>query len=1488
MQIRFFTLLFLITCVLQVQGQTVIIYADASRPNNSGDGLSWATAKRDFQNAIDAAYVASGTLKQVWVKKGTYQPQPGAIFTMMPNVAMYGGFAGTETLLSQRNYINNTTILSGNGNRVIYCSGPSFTATTILDGFTVTNGTKGGITIDDGGTCVVANCNVIYNSNPSGTGGGISMHLNSSPTIKNCFIMNNTASTDGGGMQIESSCNPTLINCVFTGNVASNGWGGGINSNSSAATVINCTFYANTAPKVGVGNGGAIESQSPSNITIYNSIIWGNNASSNPNLGGTFTVSYSLIQGGYAGTGNINADPFFTNINSPAGPDGIPSTTDDGLKLSNCSPAQNVGKNGLVPSGITTDIAGSVRVQNTIVDLGAYEGGSGIGNKTVYVDVARADNTGDGFSWATAKKDIQAGINLAFADACANRQVWVKAGTYNPTDYPTTGLTNGRDKTIYVKDGILLYGGFAGTEATFNQRNTSTNTTTLSGDIGALNDSTDNCYHVVIVGSNAIIDGFTIKRATANGLGNVNVNGNILERNKGGGVRTMGNNDLVSSNYIFSNYAADGAGIYLKGTSHKIQSNFIGNNNGDYGVGTLAFQGSSTIVNNVYYKNNASTEGGGLYIYQGANTAVVNNTFYGNNTNVNGGGIFIYNSSSVNITNNIFWKNTKSGNANTLSADTYNASSSTFEFRNNLLQLDAINYSYDYTTFGIGEFAGGNIFAQDPLFYDEANIDGNDNFLMTTDDGLKLKGCSPSLNTGNNAYVPAFVSTDITGVARVQASTVDMGAYEGNATFGNKTVFVDALRPDNSGDGFSWATAKKDLQNGIDLSFAYACASKEVWVRQGTYQPVNGNIYFTMQPGVSIYGGFNGNESSITQRNWKTNTTTLSGVGNMVVNFSGNSIMASTVLSGFTITNGYYSGIQMAGNCSPTIENCRFTANNATLGSGGAIRINNCSPVINNCIFDNNTAYQDGGAIDIRNNCNPVITNCVFTGNVATTGWGGGINCITSVNAIISNATFFANAAPKTNIGRGGGLAAYDASTPILNNCIVWGNTAGTANTNFYGPFSVTNSLAEGGYAGIGNLNANPNFVNTADPRGPDGLFATADDGLRLSTCSPAINNGNNSLLPTGTTTDITGSNRVQFTNVDMGAYENTVASANTGGLPIVSITCIATQSSITSYYDICNGLLATINSNGASPIAGITTAKVWIETTQPVQYVKRHYEITPAANAATATGRITLYFTQAEFNAFNNQIPAPALLLPTSPTDAAGIANIRVEKRPGTSSDGTGLPNTYSGTPVTIDPDDNSIMWNAPASRWEINFDVSGFSGFFVKTQASVLPLQWLSFNAQLNNSSRAQLQWQVIEKSITRYEIEKSIDAGSFSKIGQLNSKGDGSNVYLFTEQTSLDGTAFYRIKQNGRDGSTSYSTVVKLSNRTRATQVTPTIFNTGFLVTTYTAQTAILADMSGRLIKTFTLNAGYNHISAENLPAGMYIIKTSQGEAIRIEKQ
>ena len=270
------------------------------------------------------------------------------------------------------------------------------------------------------------------------------------------------------------------------------------------------------------------------------------------------------------------------------------------------------------------------------------------------------------------------------------------------------------------------------------------------------------------------------------------------------------------------------------------------------------------------------------------------------------------------------------------------------------------------------------------------------------------------------------------------------------------------------------------------------------------------------------------------------------------------------------------------------------------------------------------------------------------------------------------------------------------------------------------------------------------------------------------------------------------------------------------------------------SYYDEGCVILPApaIAAQGDNPVSGNINNKMWVESPQPAEYAERHYEITPDNNPNTATGRVTLYFTNLDFKNFNSQVPAPAFLLPDA-DDLTAIdvrkANLLIEKRGGSSNDGTGLPDTYPGSTVTINPADEDIVWNDTEGYWQVSFDVTGFSGFFVKTTANALPVTIVSFAATAQ-SDKVVLQWSTATEINSReFKIQRSIDGTNFETIGYMAAAGN-SNVlrnYVFNDiqgaglkgqvlyyrivETDLDGKEFYSVTRNVKIGGSGNSLVL-----------------------------------------------------------------------------
>ncbi len=329
-------------------GNILYVNDDAMGANN---GSSWNDAFNNLQDAL-AFLNTCPTITQIWVAAGTYKPTTGTdrsiSFSMKNGVAIYGGFAGTETQLSQRDWAVNVTTLSGdignlndnsdNSYRIIFNSGLDNSA--VLDGFYIQNA---------------------YNPNSSnGNQGGGMRNNNSSPKITNCLFHNNHINSTGGGVY-NSNSSPSFSNCIFMENAAL--FGGAVGSNGGSPSFTNCTIVNNS----GVYTSGAVVSESNATNVLKNCIIWGNTApAQNPieNYFGNTTVTYSIVQGSYPGTGNINADPLFAN---PANGD---------FTLQPASPALDAGDDTANTTAL--DLAGNPRMFDAIpggslIDLGAYE-----------------------------------------------------------------------------------------------------------------------------------------------------------------------------------------------------------------------------------------------------------------------------------------------------------------------------------------------------------------------------------------------------------------------------------------------------------------------------------------------------------------------------------------------------------------------------------------------------------------------------------------------------------------------------------------------------------------------------------------------------------------------------------------------------------------------------------------------------------------------------------------------------------------------------------------------------------------------------------------------------------------------------------------------------------------------------------------------------------------------------------------------------------
>ncbi|GGA90696.1 right-handed parallel beta-helix repeat-containing protein [Puia dinghuensis] len=387
----------IVTLLMSVRAAATTWYV---KPGGTGTGSgSWANAAASTQLATIIAGAASGD--QVWVVGSgsgtTYYPTTGTSrtisFVLKSGVAVYGGFAGTETLLSQRNAATNITILSGDigivGNstdntyNVVVSTGN--TAGTILDGFTIENGnangagqnsTGGGI-YNSGTTVTYSNC-IITNNVATSTGGGV-YNTSSTATFTNCTFSHNSTSSDGGGVYIYNSGTYLFTSCAFDTCTAT-GNGGGIALNSLSNVPFHyCNFVGNSASATAVDNGGGG--------------FYASSGSGDTLIGCTFSKNSSVSYGGgFLSNGQssfVMRNTTFSQNNASVFGGGFACASGNTFIVTNTHLSNNVAPSG----GGMYIVGGSPSLAYDTLSNNTATASSGNGGGGLYEDVSGANPT---------------------------------------------------------------------------------------------------------------------------------------------------------------------------------------------------------------------------------------------------------------------------------------------------------------------------------------------------------------------------------------------------------------------------------------------------------------------------------------------------------------------------------------------------------------------------------------------------------------------------------------------------------------------------------------------------------------------------------------------------------------------------------------------------------------------------------------------------------------------------------------------------------------------------------------------------------------------------------------------------------------------------------------------------------------------------------------------------------------------------------------
>ncbi|MEN6308004.1 MAG: chitobiase/beta-hexosaminidase C-terminal domain-containing protein, partial [Anaerohalosphaeraceae bacterium] len=405
---------------------------------------------------------------------------------------------------------------------------------------------------------------------------------------------------------------------------------------------------------------------------------------------------------------------------------------------------------------------------------------------------------------------------------------------------------------------------------------------------------------------------------------------------------------------------------------------------------------------------------------------------------------------------------------------------------------------------------------------------------------------------------------------------------------GSKVIYVNASAT-GANTGESWVDAYTSLQMALDMS----AGGTEIWVAAGTYKPTKvvggtGERFksFQLKNEVSLYGGFNGTEVSLNQRNWTVNKSILSGDLNRNDNdnlspseptrqdncyhvfnhLSGTELNASAVLDGFTVSGGngtgsyYYGGGMYNDHCSPTITHCTFQSNSsagATFGGGAILNYNKSNPMIDHCVFTRNYSSVGGGIYN-SSGSNPKILNCTFHGNSASDG-GGIYN--NSSNSTIADTFFIGNVASA-----GGGM--YNRSfNSTVTNCIFADNVASSGGGMFNNSSSIKiiNSIFSGNSSEKGGAIYNGSYSPVITSCTIFGNSSTNAGGAMYNySASPVITN---SIL--WGNTSLTGAQIYQYSNASAVSYCNVQGGwTGTGNINLYPLFVDAANGDLRLQYD--------------------------------------------------------------------------------------------------------------------------------------------------------------------------------------------------------------------------------------------------------------------------------------------------------------------------------
>ncbi|MEM9998953.1 MAG: hypothetical protein AAF809_14720, partial [Bacteroidota bacterium] len=710
----------------------------------------------------------------------------------------------------------------------------------------------------------------------------------------------------------------------------------------------------------------------------------------------------------------------------------------------------------------------------------------GTTSRTLFVD-ADAAGAETGSSWADAFTDLQATLSLARSAPDEVDSIWVAAGTYLPA--PTN-----RSASFELRDGLVLVGGFAGTEQTADERDPVANPTILSGDIGVPGDSLDNSALIVRIEgtqdvplAGVVVDGFTIadsfhERFGDTGLRVTYASAEIracrFERNapQGSGLNALFSNVLLEDVAFVDNAGSSGGGASFQFSEATLRRVAFSDNRAGNGGGLLLTGTPATLTDVAFTYNRASTVGGGLAIDRSL-VQVVNARFIGNRGGTGGsrfddvgGGLHIeggLNTTGVDLTNALFVGNTASfGSALNTRFAAVRVANSTFTGNGALntgggavrLTFD-IDAQFDNTILSDNRRAtlsgDGFVFTaagrRDQIVFDSPNP----GFADVSVRASIVEGGCPELITDANETVeclllldedPTFLVAAGPGPDGVRGTGDDDGDFRlqdasPGIDFGDESLLPPDLF-DLDGDGdldeplpLDLDRALRVLSRDVDLGPFESSAtgfSRIARVDLAADEGGDGRLWGTAYRSLQVALTDAAASGGIVEEIWVAQGTYRPGNG---LPETGGRDATFAIPSGVQVYGGFAGTeavrIQRDPDANPVILSGEIQRDGTA--SNNAHRVVSFLDADANTVLDGFTiedGYGGGGAGFYIAGGRPVLRNLLVQDNRAGVGGGGYME---SSAATLVDVTFLRNIASIMTVGTGGGLVVVEGRPTLIN-----------------------------------------------------------------------------------------------------------------------------------------------------------------------------------------------------------------------------------------------------------------------------------------------------------------------------------------------------------------------------------------------------------------------------------------------------------------------